>query len=169
MSLGLLDASLSYSAACHLNAGSSPVHPPGPQESDLPEANSLTQSDEDNAVVGSSHHLDCSWGHDEHLHSNISFLRGLGLTLNCCFYLIENVNLSKIRIKWFPCRCSRREEIWLVSVCRPTSWGGRGCSRGTTSPRWWSWSGCWGPRRSSSSPVNTGEFPAHQNSSVCSR
>ena len=45
----------------------------------------LAEGDEHDAVIGSSHHLDCPRGDDEHLHSNISFLLGLALTLSCCF------------------------------------------------------------------------------------
>ena len=62
------------STECHLNAGSSPVHPPGTQQSDLPEANPLAEGDEHNAVPGPSYHLDCSRGDDEHLHPHIAFL-----------------------------------------------------------------------------------------------
>ena len=58
----------------HLNTSSSPVHPPGTQQRDLPEADALAQGDEDDAVPRAAHHLDGTRGDDEHLHPDVSLL-----------------------------------------------------------------------------------------------
>ena len=72
-----------------LDTGGPPVHPARPQQGDLPEADSLAQRHEDDAVVGSADHLDRPGGHDEHLHPDISFLTHSPLIL--------------WREKYFPC------------------------------------------------------------------
>lgn len=57
-----------------LDAGRPPVHAPGAQERDLPEADALAQRHEHDTVPRAPDHLHRAARDDEHLHPHIAFL-----------------------------------------------------------------------------------------------
>ena len=84
--------------AVSLDACCPTIHSSGPEQGNLPEADSLTQGHKYNAVVGTTDNLDSSRGHNEHFHPNITFLETIFVWLALkitCLYLANVISWEK--------------------------------------------------------------------------